>query len=519
MNSLVRLFRRNGVRVTVSRSMLYRSASLLAAGAYFVVLGAAVEGSRYFNVPLDDRLVVPLACAAGTALAIALLSDRIRRRCKVFVTKHFFAHKHDYRRTWLDLSERLAACATRTELEQAIPAAYCEVFGTGNAALFVRAGESGRCLSAEGAASRPPFQPSPALLEYFTVKNRVWNPRDGEYAADAQESAFVRDACAHLIVPLMSGDRLEGVVLLGPALAGERFTFEDYDLMKLIARQSALLLCNQRLSRELVETRELAAVARVASFVVHDLKNQAQTLSLLVNNAEGHFGNEEFQQDMLSAVRHTLADMKGLIQKLKVRPGRVQARRLCTDARVLCDTVVREFAATRTRAFLVCKGEPFSCAADPDELRTVVVNLVQNAVDAAGEAGTISVETGREGPAGRIRICDNGCGMTADFMEKQLFRPFRSTKKNGLGIGLYQCRQIVDSLGGSIAVSSAAGKGTTFTIILPAVKGLTAPEGERGPESAAAEGTTECARPDDVDAHGAQLQRQGKRRMERWTDC
>ena len=459
-----RIFRRNGVRVAVSRYILYRSAWLLAAGAYFIILGAAAQGMRYFEVPLGEHLAVLLAVAA----AISLLSDRIRRRIKVFVNKNFFAHKHDYRQTWLDLSDRLAGCTRRSDLEQAIPAAYCQVFGLRSAWLYVQDSRSGRYVPSDQAAPQIPFQPSPGLHAYFQERHRVWNPEDGEYPATEEEQAFIRSVRARLVVPLVSGGQMEGMVLFGPALGSEHFTFEDYDLMKMIARQSALLLCNLRLTRELIETRALAAVARVSSFVIHDLKNLAYTLSLLMSNADTHIGNAEFQQDVLSAVRHTVGKMKQLIQKLKVLPGKGPARRQCADVRLLCEEAVRDFAKARPRAFLVCRGEPVTGMVDPDELRTVIVNVMQNGLDAAGEAGTIVVETGRENGMSVIRISDNGCGMTREFQEQQLFRPFQSTKKSGLGIGLYQCRQIIASFEGFITVVSAPDKGTAFTITLPA---------------------------------------------------
>jgi hypothetical protein len=400
--------------------------------------------------------------------AISRLSGRVRGRTKVFVNKNCFAHEHDYRQTWLDLSDRLAACTRRSDLEKTIPDAYCKVFGLQSASLYVQDGRSGRYVPADQAAPQVPFQPSSGLQAYFQEQHRVWNPGDGEYQAAEEELAFIRSARARLIVPLLIGGQLEGLVLFRPAVGSEHFTFEDYDLMKMIARQSALLLCNMRLTHELIETREVAAVARISSFVIHDLKNLAYTLSLLTSNADTHIGNAEFQQDVLSAVRHTMEKMKQLIQKLKVIPGKNPAKRQCADLRPLCEEAVRDFAKARPHAFLVCRGEPVTGLVDPDELRTVIVNMLQNGLDAAGEAGMIAVETGTETGSSFIRISDNGCGMTREFQEQQLFRPFRSTKKNGLGIGLYQCRQIVASFGGFITVASEPDRGTTFTIILPA---------------------------------------------------
>ena len=104
---------------------------------------------------------------------------------------------------------------------------------------------------------------------------------------------------------------------------------------------------------------------------------------------------------------------------------------------------------------------------DGEEIKKIIVNLVQNALDASNELGTVLVETRKENNGVCIRVTDNGSGMTEDFMKNQLFRPFRTTKEAGLGIGLYQCRQIVEAHDGKIEVKSEIGKGTVFTIYLP----------------------------------------------------
>ena len=105
--------------------------------------------------------------------------------------------------------------------------------------------------------------------------------------------------------------------------------------------------------------------------------------------------------------------------------------------------------------------------ADADQLRSVVTNLLLNARDAVGSGGHIRVRTDvREGWAS-LSITDNGCGMTADFMRDSLFRPFKTTKKKGLGIGMFQTKMIVEAHHGTIRVRSDVGKGTTFQVFLP----------------------------------------------------
>jgi putative PEP-CTERM system histidine kinase len=431
------------------------------------VLARAGAGLRYLALPFGRYLAILLAFAAGAGLLLTLLSQRLRRKWKVVISKHFFSHKHDYRQTWLNLTGRLGSCRTRSEMEDAILHIYEQIFGLGGASLYIADARSGRFVPS-GHPLSTAFTASRNLLFYFRDRNRIWDPRDGEYVPGGEEADFLETVRPRLVVPLICNQRVEGLLVFKTGPADERFTYDDYDLMKTIAQQCALLLANMRLSEELVETGELAAMARVSSFVVHDLKNLTQTLSLTIDNAEEHMGNRAFQEDLMITIRHTVGNMKRLTQKLKIVPGSGRPG-ACADLRTLCLEILEEFAKTLPEASLIWRGEPVSCSVAPDELRRVIVNLVQNGLDSAGASGTIIVETGLYDGLVFLKVSDNGPGMSREFMQYQLFRAFRSTKHAGLGIGLYQCRQMVESWGGTIEASSDEGKGACFTVRLPAM--------------------------------------------------
>ena len=106
--------------------------------------------------------------------------------------------------------------------------------------------------------------------------------------------------------------------------------------------------------------------------------------------------------------------------------------------------------------------------ADPEEIHNVLTNLVLNAHEASGDSGHITVKTSRENGWVLLTVADDGAGMTPEFVESSLFKPFQTTKKHGLGIGLFQSKTIVEAHGGRIEVSSAPGRGTTFRVLLPA---------------------------------------------------
>jgi signal transduction histidine kinase len=123
--------------------------------------------------------------------------------------------------------------------------------------------------------------------------------------------------------------------------------------------------------------------------------------------------------------------------------------------------------------------------ADEDRLEAVVGHLVQNALEATEFKGEILVKLRREDAHAVIEVIDDGPGMSAEFIRNDLFRPFRSTKGKGFGIGAFQCRAYARELGGRLDVESVPGAGTTIRVILPeSANSPTMRTAETAPEAA-----------------------------------
>jgi signal transduction histidine kinase len=101
-------------------------------------------------------------------------------------------------------------------------------------------------------------------------------------------------------------------------------------------------------------------------------------------------------------------------------------------------------------------------------LLKVLTNLTLNATEASPNGAEIRVTTNQINGWVIFAVSDHGCGMNADFVNHSLFRPFQTTKRNGLGIGMFQSKMIVEAHRGKIEVQSETGKGTTFRVFLPA---------------------------------------------------
>lgn len=465
-----RLSRGNGVKVAVSRYVIYRSLTLLLIGAYLLLLGIIGEGMKYFGESFGRNAAIFIAFASGIFMVAALFSEQLRRKAKVAINKHFFAQKHDYRTEWINFTERLATCRGSSGIYGEILATYMRSFGLRGASLYVAGKEPGRFRLAacrEMRSEPAELFVSAELSGYFIERGRVLAASGDEHALNREEASFFERSGATLLVPLAGGGRMEAVVAFGEHLAKEDFTYEDYDLMKTLAKQAALSIINFRLSEELAEAREMAAVAKISSFVIHDLKNLASTLSLLLDNAEEYIGEPEFQNDMIEATRNTLSRMQGLIQRLKTIPEKQSLKAAPADVLDLARQTVSEVMKSRPGADISCGGERVLAVVDAEEFRKVLLNLILNAVEAMERRdGVIRVETGFEGGSASVSVRDNGCGMTEEFINDHLFKPFRTTKDKGLGIGLYQCKQIIEAHGGTIGVKSMPGQGTVFTIRL-----------------------------------------------------
>jgi len=104
---------------------------------------------------------------------------------------------------------------------------------------------------------------------------------------------------------------------------------------------------------------------------------------------------------------------------------------------------------------------------DPEQMQKVLTNLLLNASDAVDVQGRIVVGTSQEDGHVLLSVKDSGCGMSQQFMDRCLFRPFRTTKKQGMGIGLFHTKLIVEAHRGMIEVQSAEGRGSDFRISLP----------------------------------------------------
>ena len=273
---------------------------------------------------------------------------------------------------------------------------------------------------------------------------------------------------AWLAVPLVHLDSLAGVIVLDRTVAARDLNWEDFELLRTLGRQAASYIAEAQTQAALDEAGSFDEFNRRFAFIMHDIKNLVSQLSLVSRNAERHADNPAFRADMVATLQSSVGKMNDLLARL----AQHNTGRADTPAPVDVADLVGEVVAAKRRDHAAIQVDaattlPVVVTADAARLEQVFVHLIQNAIDASNPTDRIDVSIGRDNECVRVAIIDQGCGMSAAFVRSELFKPFRSTKAGGFGIGAYEARAIVRGLGGRLEVVSREGEGTQFTVVLP----------------------------------------------------
>gem|GEM_PF-1921466 len=492
--------------ISVPRGTVYTSATVFLTAAAFMGVALTVFAFRRLDPDFNyfERYLVGFSLSF---LAVLILgSGTMRRHIVRLVNAQLYSRKYDYREQFFNLHRTLLSGAdvgaALTELVENMKYSV----SVGDAHVFVLNWQDGNFYLHENKeeATRRGLAlsgDSPLVRhlarEGLPVDLLDPSPPPAAVREAVRAEALVDQLSLDAVFPVFRGDGPQGERLVGIlAMKGGRtrpFDEEDMALVSVFANSIGDALFKSRMLKERIERKQFESFHHVASFIIHDTKNQVATLNLLMKNAESNLANPGFQASMMRSIKSCAVNLQNLIDRLTVAPDRLEVVTALHPMRPLLEDVIANAGLASlpglTLEFRGEDGDPVPM--DRQALFFVVRNLVSNALEAMHGKGRIAISFGPVGPQESLKLRglfgggaaflsgygtyvlveDSGSGMDGEFLATRLFQPFATTKEKGVGIGLYQCKTLVERMGGRILCHSEPGRGTEFCILLPRAAG------------------------------------------------
>lgn len=460
-----------GINVYISRDIVLQSSLVFAAGIYLCLIAIVGFYIRYIGGQWSHLIQATFLVLGFAMLAVLLLSGSVRRQLKVFIEKHFFANKFDYRQKWLELTQHLRHIdISQPDQYQTILTAWLNTIGYSRGCI-IRFTQANHFVQL-AIANRPALNNAEIdLIKQYatTYSDKYWvvdldNPTD----TFVQQVSDNHAIDAQLIVPIQSEGELWGLCLLNaPDVDQLQLNWELRDFLMLVSEQVGSYLLLMQASAALSENAQFAAFNRMSAFVVHDLKNVKAQLDLLLKNSIKHRTNPEFIEDSfatLAAMQLRLANMLQQLSSKRTQPSEDTT----FSVNAVIQDVLNERCATKLPAPTFTAKQEVQLSLNKERFASIIYHLIDNAQHATDPLGEVRITLAVKKNHAIINIIDTGCGMSEDFIRLRLFKPFDSTKGNsGMGVGAYDAQQFAIQHHGELKVSSTLATGTTFTLILP----------------------------------------------------
>jgi putative PEP-CTERM system histidine kinase len=462
------------LNIFVSRDIILNTTAILSGGFYLLAMAAAGYYLREFGGDWGKVGQVTFLTLAVVLLFAVLSSSQVRASTRVFLGKHFYKNKYDYRIEWLRLTEDLKVDIDSKGHNKTVIEAMAHIVDARAGSLWLR-DEKGDYENAEVwqcGRQENVIAGDSSLIVFMEKKGYVINVKElsshvDEYGTLTLPEWLLKAGSPWLIVPLHGIHALLGFVVLASPLIERSINWEDRDLLKAAAKQITSYLTVLTTSAQLAEAKQFEVFTRLSAYMVHDLKNIAAELELIAVNAKKHTANPEFIEDAFGTVEDAADGINRLLTQLR-------NRRVEKEKKVLVDLVelVADVIATKKHLLPVPRFKVLSevgmVSLEKQRFANVLAHLIDNAQQATAENGEIIITLSSTDKMHIIGIKDNGHGMDDDFIRNRLFKPFDTTKGNaGMGIGMYESREFIRQLGGDINVQSNPGKGSIITLHIP----------------------------------------------------
>ncbi len=462
-------------RVSISRPIVFYTTSLTTAGFFLALMAAGGYYIKNYGGDWGTILQTVLLFTALMLVAIVFASESVRTRLAVMVDKHFFHHKYDYRTEWLKLINYLSE-PTDEDLDKRALRAVTGMFRSPGGCLWVN-NHYGKFIPVATSNMELPSM----MLEESDSSDfcRILSELDWVFvpgAAEPDELSNYNSALPYwvqsiqklwLIMPLKIEQRLYGFMLLATPNHVERLSWEDLDLLKTVGRQVASYLSRHEAAELLAQSKQFEAYNKLTAFIMHDLKNLIAQQALVVENANKHKENPAFIEDAINTIDNSVKRMSNLLKKLQQKQP---SSSMTVDIKKILIEAVKKCQSKNPRPSLRLNDGVMMVTTDQDHLEMIFTHIIKNAQEATVPGGFVDVTLYEKSGNAVIEVEDNGEGMDAEFIKNRLFQPFDTTKSGkGMGIGVYQTREFIRSLGGDVAVNSTPKVGTVFKITIPLV--------------------------------------------------
>ena len=464
------------LQIFVSRQAVFHTAAVFGAGCYLLVMSAAGYYIRVFGGSWGTFGQVVFISGAVLVLFLMMFSGQLRARAQLFLSKHFFRNKYDYREEWLKFTEVLSTGGQQGEVfRESVIHAIANIVDSPGGIMWgpapsrrIEPVASWQCAIPPQAAK----QNTASMVRFMESTGSVifiddYLQDNSHYDGLQLPQWLAQQQPAWVIVPLRHSAELFGFIVLTRPAVRSRLNWEDSDLLKTVGRQAASYLALFGANEALYEARQFEAFNRLSSYVVHDLKNVAAQLALVSRNAQKHLDNPAFVEDAMNTVENATTRMNRLLEQLRKDRLEESSTKL-VNVRPLLEKAVAVRAVDNPQPELKILEEGLITEVDPERLIAVLQHLIQNAQEATPDDGKVVVRADRTAESIVVEVEDSGCGMDQVFIAERLFRPFDTTKGNaGMGIGVYETREFVASCDGEMEVSSVPGAGTKFVLRFP----------------------------------------------------
>lgn len=481
-------------QVMIPRNTVYTSFSLLLTGAAFLAMGLTSYLFKVMHIDFKwfESTLIFFTCSF--LLFLFLSSGNMRRRIILFVNKNFYSNKYDYHDQFFRLHQSYIYEANLDESVINLVENMKYAVAAKNAFVFLRDPHNNSYImkkNLEFSNERPVILPGndPIVLAFeqnsipLDLINNNRKARELHVLSTMQNS--IKRLSPSVIFPISYNDSTIGFLLID--IGTRELDSEDTLFIKAFTQAIGSTCYKDFQQQEKIEVSQFQSFNQVVSFVVHDIKNQIATLSLLAKNADTYIDNPDFQKSLTRSIITCSDNLSVLVEKLSSsRKGITMSLQsqpvLPILENIVSSTLVNSFKDIQIQWI---EKKPCNANIDSTALEQVFQNLIKNAIEAMSNNGILRLHCSRpadnhleitkrfnlppsalENKNAIVFIEDTGCGMNKEFLESKLFKPFETTKDKGIGIGLYQCKIYIEKMNGVLLCNSELQRGTAFCIIL-----------------------------------------------------